>query len=166
MCCNFLQGISTCFGMVSSTACKVDVCSNMGLSRGCSGICSSAWSTSSSTSVALVSAVLFLTLFAHFSLSRCCAASSPFLKTLSLRCHHLGWGAHLCPAVGLLESAMCSAGQPLPPHRDRPYSHPTASTWARKPGKTVNDNSKLDVKNNMDNPFWGHLLCMLVYTIL
>ena len=42
----------------------------------------------------------------------CRSRSYIFPHMLSLRCHHLGWGAQLCPAMGSLELAVSSMGQP------------------------------------------------------
>lgn len=37
-----------------------------------------------------------------------------FLKPFSIRTHHLGWSAQLCPVVGLLEPPLSGMGQPWP----------------------------------------------------
>lgn len=49
----------------------------------------------------------------------CHAMFWPFLNLFSLRSHHLGWGAQLCPAVGLLEWLQPALQRPLQP----PYQH-------------------------------------------
>lgn len=123
MACNSLQGISTCCGMVSSTGCKVDIYSNMGLSGGCKGISGPVprapppllhwpWCLQGCSSH------FFLTPL-HCSFH--CAVFSLFLNILLQRCHHVGWEAHLCSVVGLLELA-CACHRAAPAATTLPAS--------------------------------------------
>ena len=97
-----LQG-NTCSTTVSSTGCSVCICSTMVLSTGCRGVSALAPAAPPLPPPSLTSVPAGLLLILFPSLVTAFVAFCLFLHTLSLRCHHLGCGAQLCPMGHLLE---------------------------------------------------------------
>jgi len=139
---SFHQGISFCCTVGSSMGCSVDICSSV-VFRGLQGdnllhqpllhglhwnLCSGTWSNfSPHYSLTLVSAGLFCShLFSFLPLTAAVQCFYLFLHIFSQRCHHLGWGAQLHPAMGPLEltGTICvwHAAAPASPHRGDPAS--------------------------------------------
>lgn len=106
----FLQKISTCSTMVSSTGCK--------------GISALVPGTLLPSALTFVLAGLFLTLSSL--VPHCCETFCPFLKMFSKRCHRLCWWAQLHPTWVVLGSADSNRVQHEAPlasfHRGHYYS--------------------------------------------
>jgi len=115
--CSFLQEISTCSTVGSSTA---GICSSMVLSTGCRRIsCSGAWNTTSLPS----------SFFSDLGVCRAVSHTFPHIPhtaraafyhlstTFSPRCNQPGQGARLCPAAGPTWAAPAAARRdPCGPH--------------------------------------------------